>query len=103
MRPNNVPSSAEWKGGPDGGYWIEFKNKTNDTVHFKIYNDYTGELLTNSDFIIEDHRNLKISDSDWKDFIKFYDGKDIQCSINDTIYFRLIPVSTINIHHPLDE
>ena len=53
-RPNTVPSSCEWYGGPDGGNWIGYKYDYNNALlNTEIYSD-EGAFELNATFIIKD-------------------------------------------------
>lgn len=45
-RPNNVPNSAAWAGGADGGIWICCNPAPQEGIAYNCvtYNDYTGEI-----------------------------------------------------------
>ena len=49
-RPDNVPESAIWSGGPDGGEWIEFVERHGGMYRYRIYRDCDGSLLLDADF-----------------------------------------------------
>ena len=71
-----VPEEAFWAGKGTVGHWflIESINKTAMTVHFKIYNDKTGMLV--SDKIFKLHCYLcedKIDLYKLEDEISYYD------------------------------
>lgn len=46
-RPENVPTSAVWDGGVDGGNWIACNNvdSTNNLFFCKVYEDYSGKMI----------------------------------------------------------
>ena len=44
-KPVNVPISAVWKGGCDGGNWVELVDIKTDTIRFRIYRDWNGDLI----------------------------------------------------------
>ena len=47
-RPKNVPATALWAGGPDGGVFIEVSNSSLDKdgyVNVVLYDDYTGDII----------------------------------------------------------
>lgn len=69
-RPLNVPVSAIWNGGCDGGYWFELIEVKDTVCQFKIYTDHTGVLLLDADFEIDKKINLNMSN--WKDFEYWY-------------------------------
>lgn len=45
-RLSNIPQTAIWSGGPDGGFWFDFLifEPENNHYRIKIYDDYSGEL-----------------------------------------------------------
>ena len=49
----NIPKSAVWIGGVDGGFWFNVVDidSIKKTYRFKIYNDYNGELVMDADFV----------------------------------------------------
>lgn len=50
-RPPEVPISAVWSGGCDGGNWVEYVSTDLDGLHrFKIYRDYDGFLQVDAKF-----------------------------------------------------
>ncbi|MCK6612178.1 MAG: hypothetical protein L6Q78_14200 [Bacteroidia bacterium] len=51
-RHRSVPKYAVWSGGVDGGFWFDYiESKTQNKVHLKIFNDYSGELVLDADFL----------------------------------------------------
>jgi hypothetical protein len=44
-RPQNVPSSARWEGGPDGGNWFECAKETDAKYRCSVFADVTGVLI----------------------------------------------------------
>jgi hypothetical protein len=45
-RPPNVPASAVWSGGPDGGNWFDCDTKQDSEYnHCMVYADVTGIVL----------------------------------------------------------
>ncbi len=52
-RPENVPKSAFWQGGLDGGAWYQCSNTKKDLQYYcTIYNDFTGEIIIQDNFDI---------------------------------------------------
>ena len=50
QRHNNIPSSAAWSGGPDGGAWYDCENIKKLDYSCTIYNEYTGEVEGKGEF-----------------------------------------------------
>ena len=57
-RPVNVPVSAVWQGGCDGGNWMELVDIKDDTIRLRIYRDWNGELILDADFVSENCNDL---------------------------------------------
>ena len=71
-----IPGKAFWAGEDTVGHWflVDSINKAAKTVHFKIYNDKSGKLV--SDKIFKLHCYLcddKIDLDNLKDEIRYYD------------------------------
>lgn len=49
-RPANVPDSARWAGGPDGGMWVQCTPKDSGTLACRVYADVTGILVEEGEF-----------------------------------------------------
>lgn len=71
-----IPENTFWAGEDTVGHWflVDRINKTAKTVHFKIYNDKTGTLVSDKEFklhcyLCED----KIDLDNLKDEIRYYD------------------------------
>jgi len=67
VKLNNIPTSAFWVGGCDGGLWYELLNRKDSIYTFKIYNDFNGQIVSEGDFrtsgkCYEDLKNQKIQD-----------------------------------------
>lgn len=76
-RPVNVPAQAIWKGGHDGGHWIELVNMKNDTIRFRIYRDFDGALILDADFIPKTGNDLHLTRANWDSLIDYFDGEKI--------------------------
>lgn len=78
-RPNKVPKDAFWVGGFDGGNWYltENLNPHNKTVHFKIYNDYNGNLDVEGVFILHCDSKTEIKWENLIEEINLFDGEVI--------------------------
>jgi hypothetical protein len=50
-RPALVPADAEWAGGRDGGKWILCKHTTGPAYDCSVYNDYSGKLEAQGQFV----------------------------------------------------
>ena len=73
-RPNNVPESALWRGGPDGGEWIEFVENHDGLYRFRIYSDEKGDLMLDADFEFKYKDSLELQDTGWVNSIScFYE------------------------------
>lgn len=86
-KPKNVPISAIWKGGCDGGNWIELVDIRTDTIRFRIYRDWSGELILDADFVLGNCNILHLTRSNWDSCIDYFDG--------ERLYYR---TQTINSH-----
>jgi hypothetical protein len=73
-----IPQSAFWVGGIDGGQWylVESINTTDKAIHFKIYNDYNGDLITDKIFKLHCD-NLEVKWDNIRDQINAFDGQKI--------------------------
>lgn len=58
-RINNIPKSAVWKGGADGGFWFDVVaiDSIEKTYRIKIYNDYNGGMVIEADFTKDSNCN----------------------------------------------
>jgi len=72
----NIPEKAFWAGEDTIGHWllVDSINKTSRTVHFKIYNDQNGKLVSDKKFklhcyLCEDQIDL----DNLKNEIRYYD------------------------------
>jgi hypothetical protein len=75
--PSNVPESANWYGGPDGGVWIDI-NQYNDKDNFfysTMYFDSTGEIWSKGLFKYDYKDNITLDEL--KEKINGYYGGDI--------------------------
>ena len=92
-KPANVPVSAVWKGGCDGGNWVELVDIKADTIRLRIYRDWNGDLILDADFVSENCNNLQLTKENWNEFISYFDGKKIYSKIqSDSSYCRFGPV-----------
>jgi hypothetical protein len=73
-KPSCVPISAVWKGACDGGAWIEFVSVKKDTIRFRIYRDWNGDLMMDADFTYKDCGNLRLTKDNWNEYVTFFDG-----------------------------
>lgn len=92
-KPENVPVSAIWKGGCDGGIWVELVDIKADTIRFRIYQDWNGELLLDADFVSENCDDLLLTKTTWNEYIDYFDGTKIYSKIQvGGSCCRLIPI-----------
>jgi hypothetical protein len=52
-RPANIPKSALWAGGPDGGVWIDCAVPLKGVFKCGVYAQQTGAVLEEGDFGLE--------------------------------------------------
>jgi hypothetical protein len=92
-KPVSVPVSAVWKGGCDGGSWVELVDIRADTVRFRIYYDWSGNLELDADFVSEKCNDLQLTKANWNERITFFDGTAIYTNVlSDSSYCRLVPI-----------
>jgi len=95
QKHNNIPSSAVWSGGPDGGAWYDCKKIEKFEYSCTIYNEYTGDVEDKGEFRLKayyyDKALKKAVYMDIKDVGQnenlsfdrggvFYDGEDMVLS-----------------------
>ncbi len=89
-KPENVPHSAVWKGGCDGGNWIELVSIEKEKVRFKVYRDWNGNLILDADFKYQNCDNFRLNESNWykhiayfenQSFILYNNGKPEECKL----------------------
>jgi hypothetical protein len=71
-----IPENTFWAGEDTIGHWflVDSINKTANTVHFKIYNDKTGKLVSDKKFKLHCYLcDDKIDLGNLKDEIESYD------------------------------
>jgi hypothetical protein len=93
-KPPKVPASAIWKGDCDGGDWVELVDIKKDTVRFRIYRDWNGELILDADFIYENCNSLRLTQSNWNEYIAYF-GNALEIyskSQSDNSLCRLVPI-----------
>lgn len=80
-RPKEVPESAIWVGGADGGGFIECKphDKYPYIYLCEIYNDSTGEIEASSAFAVAEPEESEVDLSN-TDLISGWDGDSILLS-----------------------
>lgn len=76
-RLSKIPQDAFWVGGIDGGQWylVNSIDKTDKIIHFKIYNDYNGDLLVDKKFKLNCDNNTEIKWDNIKEQINAFDGQ----------------------------
>ncbi len=81
-RPSNVPVEAAWIGGCDGGIWLEFVDiQTPDTIRFKIYRDWNGDLILDANFVCDSCPDMQITENNWRESFSHFDGETL-CVLN---------------------
>lgn len=68
-----LPKEAVWKGGCDGGNWIELVLIEKEKVRFRIYRDWNGELILDADFKYKDCGIFKLTNINWTEHIAYFD------------------------------
>lgn len=53
VRPQNVPGSALWAGGPDGGMWVDCRVAEGLELECHVYADVTGVLVEGGRFAVD--------------------------------------------------
>ncbi|WP_068689381.1 hypothetical protein [Culturomica massiliensis] len=93
-KPVNVPISAVWKGGCDGGNWVELVDIKTDTIRFRIYRDWNGDLILDADFVYQNCNDLRLTEANWNEYVSYFDNAlEIYSKFqSDSSYCRLIPV-----------
>lgn len=77
QRVGQVPASALWIGGCDGGYWIDFVGQKDDRCRFRIYQDWSGDLRMDADFVGEENGlPICLTEENWKEHFVDYIQKD---------------------------
>ncbi|MFN8296123.1 MAG: hypothetical protein U0T69_07995 [Chitinophagales bacterium] len=80
-KPKSVPNNAFWIGGEDGGNWYSIVSidSTTETVHFIVYNDYTGEIELNKNLNLNcsSSKEVPIRWQNIESYIDCFDGKRI--------------------------
>jgi len=76
-KPDSVPKEAIWKGGCDGGNWIELVTIDEDNVRFRIYRDWNGDLILDADFNYVDCHAFRLTESNWINHVAYF-GEGIE-------------------------
>jgi hypothetical protein len=72
-KPDTVPITAVWKGDCDGGVWIDLVSIKNNKFRFRIYHDWDGEILMDSDFVFEEEKyNELLDNNNWDELVCCY-------------------------------
>jgi hypothetical protein len=82
-RISNIPIDAFWVGGVDGGQWyrIDSINTTEKSIHFKIYNDFNGNLVIDKKFKLHCDNDPEIKWDYIRGQINAFDGQRILLTI----------------------
>ena len=100
--PEGVPASAVWKGGTDGGCWIELVYIKGDTIRFRFYEDYGGLLVDDVAFVPDKGEHLSLTAQNWFDSVGFFDGENVYLQkVVNHMYPMLVPVC--QYYNPDDE
>lgn len=89
-RSENVPKTAIWSGGCDGGHWFEQVGRisVNNRYRIRIYNDYDGNLELDAEFGASDTCKKVVKDEIIVNKILVYNGEQIilkgnYCNLNE--------------------
>lgn len=77
-KPSVVPERAVWKGGCDGGHWVELIDIKEGKSRFRIYLDWNGELLLDADFSLSGCDNIVLSSSNWNELVSWFSGENLE-------------------------
>jgi len=95
-KPTVVPKEAVWKGGCDGGNWIELiKTKEDNKYRFRIYWGHDGSLALDADFSFKKCKEFTLTKSNWSEYVTWYSGQFLgvkNLDQNDEWYCRLYPI-----------
>ena len=102
QRVGQVPASALWIGGCDGGYWVDFVGQKEEKCRFRIYRDWSGDLRMDADFVCEENvQPICLTEENWKEhfvdyneyndtfpsvLIKAHDGAECELKISYPAY-----------------
>lgn len=84
---NNISKNAVWKGSSEEGFWFELIkiDSVNKVWRFRIYNDYSGQLMADADFVkmADCKYELPLSDEIFNDILYFeFDKIEIKNGCN---------------------
>ena len=93
-KPAVVPPAAVWKGGCDGGSWIEMVSLGADGIKLRTYRDWDGKLFFESEFIYEDCGRFRLTEDSWAQCIgDLVNGViDIENRCSEAVGCRLEPI-----------
>ena len=63
-KPEGVPRTAIWNGGCDGGYWLDLVEAKGAKYRFRLYLDYTAEVVMDADFVLNDSCKIPLPQKD---------------------------------------
>ena len=97
-KPENVPVSAVWIGGRDGGNWIELVYIKYDAIRLRFYNDWDGHLILDAKFVPEKHEDFPpLTVANWNKYVIGYNGIELLCQkqldCSDCPWIGLVPLS----------
>lgn len=101
-KPIVVPKEAAWKGDCDGGHWVELVSIKKEKVRFRIYQDWNGELILDADFNYRNCDNLKLTNSNWAEYISYFDESLKINETSNTNKCRLEPIYPAYQHDKLE-
>ncbi len=80
-RVGNIPLTAVWRGGQDGGMWFDVVKVKNDSIfNIRVYMDIDGRIVEDGDFVANKEAMDEIS--------KVKDVRDLITAYFNNIYIR---------------
>lgn len=75
---DSLPKESFWRGGVDGGHWIQINSYNDSIANISVYHDWDGSLMERGDFkICEECNNIKIGFKDLEKEILLFDGMNV--------------------------
>lgn len=84
-RRSNIPATAVWDGGVDGGNWIECKSidSANNIFHCTVYNDFSGDSVYDGTMKLE---GPPTSEKELRYLLGTYSGNEIYLKDNRILH-----------------
>lgn len=102
-RPKNVPKEAIWKGGCDGGNWIQLIDIKDKVCRFRIFRDWNGNLILDADFEYKNCNGFYLTENNWTEYVAYF-GNSLEFfnkpEINESC--RMDPVYPVYYEESID-